>query len=114
MASKADAYLFKGTFGQLVSMIQTLAVTPPSKLGDNWKDITHPSQKLNSNRTSYKDDITGLEIDFDKKSSGSSGYKGKDHYHIRNPDVTSDNNMYLDINGNPCRKGSKESHILIK
>ena len=114
MASKADAYLFTGTFGQLVSMIQTLAVTPPSELGDNWIEITHPAQKANTNRITYQDSITGLKIEFDPKVSGAKGFKGKDHYHINNPKVTCDKDMYLDINGNPCAKNSKESHIIIK
>ncbi len=113
MGSKPDSYLFTGTHGQLVSIIQTLAVTPPSKLGDNWEDISPPKQKLNSNRTTYKDKNTGLEIVFDKKTPGSPGYKGTNHYHIKNPNMTGDKDRYLDINGNPCAKGSKESHIVI-
>jgi hypothetical protein len=47
-----------------------------------------------------------------KAQTGKQGFSGKDHYHILNPDPHDSSDMYLDKNGNPCSRGSKESHIL--
>lgn len=57
---------------------------------------------------------TGLKIRFDEKVNGAKGFKGKNHYHILNPNVTGNKDLYLDKNGNPVNKGSKASHILPK
>ena len=49
---------------------------------------------------------------YDKGVQGSKGFKAKNHYHIYNPDATSNKNLYLDKNGTPVRRGSAKSHIL--
>jgi len=40
------------------------------------------------------------------------GYRGKNHYHILNPNSTSKHDYYLDKYGNPVPKNSKQSHII--
>ena len=55
-----------------------------------------------------------MKIEFDKGVKGANGFKGKDHYHIKNPSSTGKSDYYLDINGNPCPKNSTKSHIVIK
>jgi len=60
------------------------------------------------------DEDTGLRIRFDKGVIGKNGFRGQDHYHILNPNATSNKDLYLDENGNPVAKNSKKSHILPK
>lgn len=48
------------------------------------------------------------------KTAKIEGDKGKDHYHIFNPNATSNKDLYLDENGNPVSKGLAKSHILPK
>ena len=80
-----------------------------------FHDTTNPKAKENgSNRTSYTNTNNGMKIEFDKGVKGANGFKGKDHYHIKNPSSTGKSDYYLDINGNPCPKNSTKSHIVIK
>ena len=75
-----------------------------------WKDITPFKMKKNTtSRTYKKNDIT---IRYDKGIKGAGGYKGKDHYHILNPNATGKHDYYLDVFGNPVPKNSKASHII--
>ena len=73
--------------------------------------ITNPDAKK-AGYLELQETSTGLKIRFDKKTPGAKGYKGKNHYHIYNPNATSNKNLYLDKNGNPVSKNSSESHIL--
>lgn len=50
-------------------------------------------------------------IRFDLGEEGVSGHRGKDHYHCYNSDTKDVKNPYIDKNGNPCAKGSDESHL---
>ena len=112
---KGNSEHFSGTSGDIISIGHMLQVTPPNKLGNEWKDTTNPKAKENgSNRTSYTNTNNGMKIEFDKGVKGANGFKGKDHYHIKNPSSTGKSDYYLDINGNPCPKNSTKSHIVIK
>ena len=53
-----------------------------------------------------------VKIRFDLGSAGAQGFRGKNHYHIYNPNATGQRDLYLDKMGNPVRKGAKTSHIL--
>ena len=78
-----------------------------------WNEISHPQQAANGSHT-YEDSNTGLRIRYDEPVTGASGFVGKDHYHILNPNAQSNKDRYLDKDGNPVPKGSKASHILPK
>ena len=90
---------------------KTIKLPKPSKLkGSGWKDVTPSGMKKNTtSRTYKKNDLT---IRYDKGLKGASGYKGKDHYHILNPNSTGKHDYYLDKFGNPVPKNSKASHIV--
>ncbi len=83
----------------------------PSELKNSgWKDITPFEMKKNTtSRTYKKNDLT---IRYDKGIKGADGYKGKDHYHILNPNSSGKHDYYLDAFGNPVAKNSKASHII--
>jgi len=49
---------------------------------------------------------------FDKGVPGTSGFRGKDHYHIKNPNATDNSDRYVDKNGNIVGKNARASHIL--
>ena len=75
------------------------------------KDVTDPRKSQNSNYRNYKDKNNNLEIEFHPGQPGQAGWRGKDHYHVLNPHAKGKYDYYLDKNGNPCPKGSKESHL---
>lgn len=111
--SKSFSYKYSGTKGHIVGVIGSLPNNPDILLKNGWIDITHPKQKK-AGHIEIKEEKTGFRIRFDRAKSGASGYKGKNHYHIRNPNASSTKDMYLDINGNPVRRGSSASHIILK
>lgn len=76
-----------------------------------YKDVTHPQYRVNSKNRRYFDTKTGYYFEHHPKIADSLGWRGKDHYHLENPDANGDNNKYLDKNGIPCSKGSKNSHL---
>ena len=83
----------------------------PKDLKDcGWRDITSAQMKKNTTSRIYQKD--GLTIRFDKGEKNASGYKGKDHYHILNPNSTGKHDYYLDKFGEPVPKNSKASHIV--
>ncbi|MBR3490442.1 MAG: hypothetical protein IKH36_03015 [Bacilli bacterium] len=111
---KGNSGLFIGTSGSNISTIHSLTNMKPNNLSKEWKETTNPIAKANgSNRQTFKNSKTGLVIHFDKGQKGKNGFLGKDHWHIDNPKATSSKDAYLDINGNPCGKGSKASHIIV-
>ncbi|MBR4693638.1 MAG: hypothetical protein IKP07_02395 [Bacilli bacterium] len=112
---KGNSGHFTGTLGGTVSSISSLQNMTPKDLDDNWKDTTNPKAKENgSHRTTYTNDNTGMVIHFDKGQKGKNGFAGKDHWHVENPNATGAGDAYLDIDGNPCPKNSKASHIVTK
>ena len=111
---KGNSGHFSGTLGGSVGTIQSLQNMDPKDLSSDWKDTTNPKAKENgSNRTTYTNENTGMVIHFDKGQKDKNGFAGKDHWHVENPNATSSKDAYLDIDGNPCPKGSKASHIVI-
>ena len=109
--SKGYSYLYSGTKSHIVGVASSLPSHPLELLKGGWENISHPKATA-SGHYELKETSTGLKIRFDKKVIGTSGFKGKDHYHIYNPNATGNHNLYLDKEGNPVRKSSTLSHIL--
>ena len=111
--SKGFGYEYSGTTGHIIGVASTLPSSPNELTNNGWKDISHPhANKLG--HIELKETATGLRIRFDKKVPNATGFKGKNHYHIYNPNATSNKDLYLDANGNPVGKNSSKSHILPK
>jgi len=111
--SKPSSYQYTGTKGYIVQTALNLPANPNDLLKAGWEDISHPKQAANGSHT-YKDPDTGLRVRFDEPVPGSPGFAGKGHYHILNPNATNSKDAYLDKDGNPVSKNSKESHIMPK
>ena len=109
--SKGFGYVYSGTAGHIIGVASSLPSSPSSLLKKGWIDITHPDAKK-AGHLELQETSTGLKIRFDKKTPGAKGYKGKNHYHIYNPNATSNKDLYLNSKGNPVAKNSSESHIL--
>lgn len=109
--SKGFSYNYSGTIGHIADIASNLPNNPKGLLGNGWKDISNPSAKAQGHQV-LKEEDTGLTLTFDKGTPGAQGFKGKNHYHIKNPNATGKSDMYLDENGKPTPKGSKASHIL--
>ena len=111
--SKPLSYKYTGTKGHIVAVASSLPKNPNDLLSKGWKEITDPRAKEAGNARVFKEKDTGLRIRFDKGTPGGFGFKGKDHYHIDNPNATDKKERrYLDKNGNPVNKNSKASHII--
>lgn len=110
--SKSPSGHFKGTKGNIISLIRSLPKKPNKKFFEEWEDITAPAAKQNSESRVYKHKETGLEVRFDPAKEGANGFEGKDHWHVYNPNKTGKKDYYLDKDGNPVPKGSKASHII--
>lgn len=78
---------------------------------DKYKDVTHPQYRANSRNRRYFDTNTKRYFEYHPKTPNANGWRGKDHYHLENPNSTGDGDKYLDKNGAPCPKGSNESHL---
>lgn len=111
--SKGLSYHYSGTRGHIISVASNLPSDPNILLQNGWEDISHPKQKA-AGHWELKEISTGLRLRFDEKKPGASGFAGKDHYHIYNPNATGNKDLYLDKDGNPVRKGHTKSHILPK
>ena len=110
--SKPGSGHFKGTKGDIVRTIANLPPKPNKDFHKNWEEVTDPRSKGNSEV--YRSNENGLIITFDPAQKGAPGFRGKDHYHIHNPNSTGKKDMYLDKDGNPVPKGSKASHVIKK
>ncbi len=93
-------------------IIPSLPKNPNTLLKNGWKETTPSKMKQKSNSQTFHDPKTGFDIRFDKGTPGANGFKGKDHYHVENPNSTGKMDRYLDKDGNPCAKGSRASHII--
>lgn len=111
--SKPLSYEYSGTKGHIVSVASSLPSSGNSLLSQGWEEISHPKQAAAGSHT-YKETSTGLRIRYDEPTPGASGFSGKSHYHIMNPDAHGVHDMYLDKHGNPVPKNSAASHILPK
>lgn len=109
--SKKQSYLFKGTKGDIARIARSLPPNGKDLLLKGWEDVSHPME-IASGRHTYREPESGLTISYDKSVPGAPGFKGKDHYHIKNPQAHSNKDLYLDKDGNPCSNHSKVSHIL--
>ena len=109
--SKDLSYLYTGTKGHISAVAISLPKTGAGLVSRGWEEISHPKQAAAGAHT-YREPSTGLRVRYDEPVPGTPGFAGKHHYHILNPNATSSRDMYLDKNGNPCARGSKESHIL--
>jgi hypothetical protein len=102
--SKGLSYHYSGTKGYIVNTIQNLPNGPSTLLHNGWTDVSHPAM-AKTGSSIYRENSTGLKVRFDESASGKSGFSGKNHYHILNPNATSNRDMYLDKNGNVVAKG---------
>lgn len=83
---------------------------PDDLLDQGWEETSHPDAKAAGRRT-FRNPKTGEELIFDKGKPGQPGWEGRDHYHRPNPNRTNRHDEYLDMNGDPTRRGSGPSHI---
>jgi len=80
----------------------------PSVLNKNWAETTHPTKQLRTDDKEYTNIVTGEVIEFHPYNSLK---EYKPHWHRINPNITGKYNYYLDKDGNPVSKNSKQSHI---
>lgn len=109
--SKGFGYKYSGTKGHILGVAGSLPKDPNKLLSSDWEDISHPEQRKHGH-WELREKKTGLKIRFDKGIPGKPGFVGEDHYHIYNPNADSSANLYLDKNGNPVSRSSRDSHIL--
>ena len=111
--SKPNSNLFPASPGALSDTINSLPANPNELLSRGWEEVTSDEMKENSNSRQFENS-DGLKARFDKGEEGANGFKGKDHYHVSNPNATGKKDAYLDKNGKPVPKNSKASHIIPK
>ena len=90
----------------------TLPVDPDDLLDQGYNETTHPNAAANGHRT-FVNPETGEEVRFDEGEEGQTGAAASDHYHVLNPNRTGNQDLYLDIDGNPVARGSRASHIFV-
>ena len=112
--SKNKKYQFIGTIGDIIDLIKSLPPAPTQAFLQDWKEFVIEKAIESTNSKEFYHILTKLRVRFDPKTEGASGFKGKDHWHIRNPDTNNKRDRYLDENGKPVMKDSKESHIIPK
>ncbi len=88
--------------------------TPNQLIKEGWEDTTHPDMTKKTSSRNLHNPITGMDIRYDKGVPGANRFEGIDHYHVHNHNHTSKKDLYLDIDGNPVRRGSRASHIIIE
>lgn len=94
------------------NIAQSLPKNPDRLLEKGWQETTHPGMRDKSNSRDFFDPSTGITVRFDKGKPEAPGFRGKNHYHIENPNRTGKQDFYLDKDGNPVPKGSNASHII--
>lgn len=85
-----------------------LPKNPNDLTKQGYTETSHPGAKKAGHRTFEK---PGDKVRFDEGKPGSPGHEGTDHYHRYNPSSTGKRDQYLDKEGNPCCRGSDESHL---
>jgi len=83
----------------------------PNELSSDWENVTPEKMLQNSNRQEFRHKKTGLKIAFDKGVVGKPNYRGKNHWHIYNPNTINRHDVYLDKTGKPIGEHSSNSHI---
>ncbi len=111
--SKPLSYNYSGTKGHIIETASNLPQNGFDLVYQGWEEISPPKQAEKGYYT-FKEKSTGLRVRFDMAQPEKSGFAGKNHYHIMNPQAKSKKDMYLDKFGNPTKKNSKASHILPK
>jgi len=109
----------KGNFGGISKAFRSkvqkissnLPKNPNTLIKKGWIEKTD-IRNLSANRDF--ENSNGLKLHFDKEIKGAPGFRGKDHYHLYNPNTKNDGDLYLDQFGNSVAKGSKASHLLPK
>lgn len=101
------------TRDHLLDIIENLPPDASDLLEKGWSDISHPAA-AEHHHFAYQEDPTGVELEFDPGTAGASGWSGVDHYHLLNPNRTSNKDKYLDKDLNAVRNKSDESHLLPK
>ncbi len=94
------------------NIAQSLPKDPDKLLETGWQETTHPEMRDKSNSRDFFDPSTEITVRFDKGKPEAPGFRGKNHYHIENPNRTGKRDFYLDKDGNPVPKGSDASHII--
>jgi hypothetical protein len=95
---------------QAEATIPSLPAKPDDLLAQGWKETSHPGEAVSGRRV-FVDPGTGQTVEFDKGRPGQPGWRGRDHYHIRNLDAAGKGDKYLDRDGRPVPDGSKQSHL---
>ena len=90
--------------------VPDLPANPDDLLQQGWEEISRPEAVAQGRRT-FRNRETGLVVHADKGEPGKSGFRGRDHYHIENPNRTGKRDYYLDKDGRSVAKGSKPSHV---
>ncbi len=88
-----------------------LPANPDELSKEGWIETTNPTA-AKTGRREFVNPKTGEEISFDKGRPGEPGFRGKDHYHRKNPTSAGKKDSNLDVNGNSVPGGSKRSHII--
>lgn len=112
--SKPNSHLYNGTKGSIIDVIQSLPKNPDDLLSMGFVEITPAPMAANSHSRLFYDSNNNLKVRFDEGDVSTTGFSSVDHYHVYNPNSTSKLDYYLDENGLPCPKGSKQSHIIPK
>jgi hypothetical protein len=91
--------------------IPRLPANPDDLLDQGWVERSHHAEVANGRRV-FVNPATGDSVEFDKGRPGASGWRGRDHYHIRNRNASGSGDKYLDRAGNPAARSSERSHIV--
>lgn len=111
--SKGNSGYFHNTKGYIIDIISSLPPNPNKLVKRGWIETTNPSQAENSSSRSFVEPKSGIKVRFDAGKEGSPGLRGKDHYHVENPNSTCKGDKYLTKDGEPTQK-ILQAHILFR
>ena len=111
---KKDAYEFFGTMDDILELIKKLPPAPTQAWLQDWKEFIIEKAIGRTDKKEFYHEKTKLRVRFDPAKEGASGFEGKDHWHIYNPNMHSKKDRYFDKNGNIVKEGSGSSHIIPK
>ena len=111
--SKGRCYIFNGTIGDIIELINSLPPKPNAEFLKEWTEVVIEAAQGRTTSREFYHKKTKLRIRFDLGEEGKPGFKGKDHYHVYNPNMSKGKkDRYLDKDGNPVAKDSNPSHII--
>ncbi len=70
-----------------------------------YREVTHPQARIHGHRE-YVDNKTEIKVRYDPPRNNDPG-----HWHVENPNMTGNEDMYLDKNGNPSPRHAPESAL---